>query len=104
MYHTLKTFIFLILYLILYFHRICFRTVSTSYHYQFSELKFSKATRYILKVKQDSDRARFALSENILTLNICRLVFESFDSKILLKYDSGTETYSMEAQYKLGPN
>ena len=49
---------------------------------QFSKSKFSKSTQQIFKVKKDSDRARFSLSENIFNLNFCRVVFENFDSII----------------------
>ena len=58
------------------------RIVSLPYRDQFSKSKFSKTTGQILKVKKDSNRARYTLPENICTLNFCRLVFENFDSKI----------------------
>ena len=43
----------------------------------------------------------FTLSENIFTLNFCRVVFENFDLQIWSKYGSGTKTNSMEEQYNL---
>ena len=62
------------------FHRICLRTVSIPCRNQLSVSKFSKNTRQILKVKKDSDRARFTLSENIFALNFCLVFFKNFDS------------------------
>ena len=82
----------------LYFHRI------VPYLNQFSLSKLSKTNRQKIKLKQDSDRASFTLSENIFTLNFCRMVFEYFASKILSKfikvrYGSGATTSSVEVQY-----
>ena len=43
-------------------------SISVPYRNQFSKSKFSKTTRHMLKLKIDSDRARFTLSENVFTI------------------------------------
>ena len=84
---------------LLYFHRICLRTLSVTYGYRFSKSKFAKTIRHILKVKKNSDRARFHLSKNIFTFNFCQVVYDTFDSKTSSKYGPSTEANSMKEQY-----